>query len=102
AGSPVVADPVWNGLARSRNWLGFHALLVVGSVLFWLRRAGWKYLVWAAICYAGVALGWRFFPRYFFLLLAPLAITAARGLTLLRTRVLIAITAVLITVPLVR
>ncbi|HTA42699.1 MAG TPA: hypothetical protein VK789_09640, partial [Bryobacteraceae bacterium] len=80
--SPIVADPVWNGLVRTLNWLGFHVALVIGAVIFWWRRANWKFLAWAVICYAGVVLGWRFFPRYFFLLLPPLAIAAARGLTL--------------------
>jgi hypothetical protein len=40
-GSPVVADPVWNGVVRTLNWLGFHAALVIGAVAFWLRaRSG--------------------------------------------------------------
>jgi len=30
-----------------------------------------------------VAAGWRFFPRYYFLLLAPVTLAAARGFTLL-------------------
>ena len=30
-GSPVVADPVWNGVVRTLNWLGFHAVLVIGA-----------------------------------------------------------------------
>jgi len=102
AASPIVTDPVWNGVVRTLDWLGFHAVLVAGAAMFWLRRAGWKYLVWAAICYAGVVLGWRFFPRYFLLLLPPLAITAARGLTLLRTRAVVPIAVVLMAVPLVR
>jgi hypothetical protein len=31
----------------------------------------------------GVAIGWRFFPRYYFLLLPPMVMVAARGFTLL-------------------
>jgi hypothetical protein len=54
------------------------------------------------ICYAGVVLGWRFFPRYFLLLLPALAIAAARGLTLLRGQVAIAVAVVAMAVPLVR
>ena len=102
AASPIVADPVWNGVVRTLGWLGFHAVLVIGALIFWLRRAGWKYLVWAAICYAGVVLGWRFFPRYFLLLLPALTIAAARGLTLLRGRIAIAVAVVAMAVPLVR
>ena len=106
AASPIVADPAWNGVVRTVNWLGFHAVLAIGAVIFWLRRAAWnttwKYLAWAAICYAGVVLGWRFFPRYFFLLLPALTIAAARGLTLIRGRVAIAIAVVAMAVPLVR
>jgi hypothetical protein len=102
AASPIVADPVWNGVVRTVNWLGFHAVLAIGAVIFWWRRAGWKYLAWAAICYAGVVLGWRFFPRYFLLLLPVLTIAAARGLTLLRSRAAIAVVVVAMAVPLVR
>ena len=80
AGSPVVSDPVRNGLIRTLNWMGFHAALVIGAVAFWIQERQWKFLVWAAICYAGVVLGWRFFPRYFFLLLPVMTICAARGM----------------------
>ena len=106
AASPIVADPVWNGVVRTLDWLGFHAVLIIGALIFWLRRATWettgKYLAWAAICYAGVVLGWRFFPRYFLLLLPALAIAAARGLTLLRSQVAVAVAVVAMAVPLVR
>ena len=62
----------------------------------------WKFVAWAGICYVGVVLGWRFFPRYFFLLLPALAIAAARGLTLLRSRVVWRSRCLTMTVPLVR
>jgi hypothetical protein len=58
--------------------------------------------VWAALCYAGVVLGWRFFPRYFFLLLPPVTIAAARGLALLRSRVCAALVIAALCVPVVR
>lgn len=102
AASPIVADPVWNGVVRTVNWLGFHAALVIGAVVFWWRRSSWKFLAWAVICYAGVVLGWRFFPRYFLLLLPALTIPAARGFALLRGRVATAIAIVAMAVPLVR
>lgn len=101
AASPIVSDPVRNGLVRTLNWLGFHAVLVIGAAIFW-RRTRWKFLVWPAICYAGVVLGWRFFPRYFFLLLPPLVIAAARGLTLIRPRLAVALAVIALSVPLIR
>jgi hypothetical protein len=104
AANPVVADPVRNGLVRTANWLGFHAALVVGTVLWWLKGGGnrWKLLVWLAISYAGVVLGWRFFPRYYLLILPPMVTIGAAGLASIRSRVLIALTAVALAVPLIR
>lgn len=105
AASPVVADPVWNGVVRTGNWLGFHAALVLGAAAFWLRVAAkgrWKFAAWIAICAAGVVLGWRFFPRYYFLLLPALIIPAARGLTLIRSRAVLAIALLTMMVPLIR
>jgi hypothetical protein len=101
-GSPIVSDPVWNGFVRTGNWLGFHAVLLIGAAVFWLFGKRWKFIAWPAICLAGVALGWRFFPRYYFLLLPALAIPAARGLTLIRSRVVLAIVLLTMMVPLVR
>ena len=102
AASSVVADPVWNGVVRTANWLGFHVVLLVGAVALWIRRSEWRFLAWAMLCYAGVVLGWRFFPRYFLLLLPALAIAAARGLSLMRNRLAIAVALVTMVVPLVR
>ena len=61
-----------------------------------------SFLAWMAICFAGVVLGWRFFPRYYFLLLPALTIPAARGLTLIRSRAVIAVALLTMMVPLVR
>ena len=102
AGSPVVSDPVWNGVVRTVNWLGFHAAIAVGAILFWWRERKWRFIAWTALCYAGVVLGWRFFPRYFFLLLPPMAIAAARGLALLRSRICAALVIGALCVPAVR
>jgi hypothetical protein len=102
AGSPVVADPVWNGVVRTVNWLGFHVALLIGAFLVWRRREQWRFLAWALICYAGVVPGWRFFPRYFLLLLPPLVIAAARGFSLLKVRWITAIALLSMAVPLVR
>ena len=102
AGSPVVANPIANGVVRTLNWLGFHAALVVGAVLAWRRDRNWKFLLWTGLAYAGVVLGWRFFPRYFFLLLPALAIPAARGLANLRSKALIALVGISLAVPAIR
>lgn len=97
AASPVVSDPVRNGIIRTANWLGFHAILIIGAAFYWWRERQWKFIVWAALCYAGVVLGWRFFPRYFFLLLPALVIPAAR-----LPRRALAIAAVLLVIPMIR
>jgi len=102
AASPVVADPVWNGIVRTGNWMGFHAALVIGMVAFWWRERDWKFLAWLAVCYAGVVLGWRFFPRYFFLLVPAMTLAAARGLAAIRSRALVALALLTLAVPLVR
>lgn len=102
AASPIVNDPVWNGVVRTINWLGFHAALAVGAAVFWWRTRNWRFLAWAALGYAGVVLGWRFFPRYYLLLLPPLAIAAARGFTLIRPRVAAGLAVALLIVPFVR
>lgn len=102
AASPVVADPAWNGIVRTSNWLGFHVVLVIGAAVWWMREKNWKYLAWAGMCLIGVFLGWRFFPRYYFLLLPALAVPAARGLVTMRNRTILAVALATILVPLVR
>jgi hypothetical protein len=102
AASPIVADPIRNGIVRTLNWAGFHAALIIGFVLFCRRERRSKFLIWAILCYAGVVLGWRFFPRYFFLLLPVLTLGAARGLALLRPRHLTALLLIALAVPLLR
>jgi hypothetical protein len=102
AASPVVADPIWNGILRTVNWLGFHAALAVGAAIFWWRTRNWKILAWALLGYAGVVLGWRFFPRYYLLLLPPLTIAAARGFTSVRARTAAVLAVLLLIVPFVR
>jgi hypothetical protein len=103
AGSPVVANPIANGVIRTVNWLGFHAALVIGAVCLWARAGRWKFIAWALLCFAGVALGWRFFPRYFFLLLPPMVIACAGcAPTFLRYRAVAALALLSLAVPLVR
>jgi hypothetical protein len=76
--------PFAEGLRRTFNWAGFHAALVIGTVVFFFRSEPhrWRYAVWLVLALSAVAAGARFFPRYYLVLLPVLAIAAARGLTL--------------------
>jgi len=99
-----VDAPLREGLARTAGWVGFHAALILGAVAFWRRersRLALRLALWSALGLAGVALGLRFFPRYYFLLLLPLVVAAARGLALSPPRYL-ALAAVALLVPTVR
>ncbi|MGH9594339.1 MAG: ArnT family glycosyltransferase, partial [Bryobacteraceae bacterium] len=70
-------------VAEALGWLGFHAALAIGAVVFWRKEKQRRGLaLWAAISLAAVAVGWRFLPRYFNQLLPPLTIIAARGIAL--------------------
>ena len=102
ASVPLVQNPIASGLLRTADWGGFHAALLVGAWFGWVRPSGlpsslrWArraearrqagrpdptipWTVWCLLSLAGVAAGWRFFPRYYFLLLAPMVMLAARG-----------------------
>jgi hypothetical protein len=97
--------PLAEGIARTLNWAGFHAALVAGAVAFAWKERGerGRWLAWSALALAGVAMGWRFFPRYYFLLLVPLALAAARGWALLaKRRVALAVLTLLLAIPLAR
>ncbi|MGH9668311.1 MAG: hypothetical protein ACRD9L_28150 [Bryobacteraceae bacterium] len=101
--STFLEQPFRAGLLRTLDWAGFQAALVLGAAWFWWRdrsASRWRFALWAAVAFAGVIAGWRFFPRYYFLLLPPMAIAAARGYTLLGARRVILLIALL--VPLLR
>ncbi len=101
--SSFVEQPLRTGLLRTLDWLGFQSALVLGAAWFWWTdrtRDRWRFAGWVAISLAGVVGGWRFFPRYYFLLLPPMALLAARGYTLLGARRVVLFLALLI--PLVR
>jgi hypothetical protein len=107
AGGTFVASPVWNGVTRTLNWFGFHAAAAVAAGWFlFSKRAGaeraprLRFAAWTVIALVGVAAGMRFFPRYYFLLLPPVALMAARGFeTLGRARLL---AAALLLIPMAR
>jgi len=76
---------VTEGLSRTVNWIGFQAALVVGAIVA-ARRAP-RLAVWILFSLAGVVLGLRFFPRYYFLLLPPMILTGAIGWSILMSKV---------------
>jgi hypothetical protein len=73
-----------NAILRTLNWMGFHAALAAGFLTRESRSLRW--LLWLGISFAGVAAGFRFFPRYYFLLLPALVLLAARGYALAQRR----------------
>jgi hypothetical protein len=108
AANTFVEHPLIEGVTRTANWIGFQAALVVGAIV--AARRELRLAIWILIAFAGVMLGLRFFPRYYFLLLPPMIIAAARGWSILvgqvpdlsrRSFVRLALAA-LLTVPLIR
>jgi hypothetical protein len=125
-----IAHPLREGLVRTLNWAGFHAALVVGS-FWWggaspcgglagrlqhiLSRARRRvtppqptglphkiaWLVWLLAGFASIMAGERFFPRYYFLLLPPLVLLAARGFAPSKRSCLLALLGLLL-IPLIR
>ena len=79
AANTFIAHPVLEGFKRTADFLGFDAALAVGAIVALWRKMEWRMAAWIALAFAGVLLGLRFFPRYYFLLLPPLIILAARG-----------------------
>lgn len=99
-----VEQPWKEGLRRTLNWAGMHAVLAAGAAWwFWKGRGTERARLagWVVLSVAGVALGARFFPRYYFHLLPVMAVLGARGLALLPARALLAV-ALLLAVPFVR
>lgn len=101
AANTFVEHPFREGLIRTANWVGFQSALVVGAI-FALRRER-RMAIWIAISFVGVILGLRFFPRYYFLLLPPMILAAARGWSLLsKNRLAPFVLGALLAVPLIR
>jgi 4-amino-4-deoxy-L-arabinose transferase-like glycosyltransferase len=92
-----VADAWREGTRRTWNWMGFHCALIAGACCaFAGLEKRWRWALWLACSFAAVIAGFRFFPRYYFLLLAPLAVLAARGVARQRWMLL------LLLIPLIR
>jgi hypothetical protein len=105
AANSFVDRPLGEGLTRTLNWAGFHVALVAGAaVALWKEREErWRFAGWMLLALAGVALGLRFFPRYYFLLLPAMALAAARGWTLIaHKRAAVAAVILLLALPLAR
>jgi hypothetical protein len=81
AANTFIGHPFTEGVTRTANWIGFQAALVVGAIIA-IRRER-RVAIWILLAFAGVILGLRFFPRYYFLLLPPMIIAASRGWSLL-------------------
>jgi hypothetical protein len=90
------------GFIRTADWIGFQAALVVGFVLWFWKDRSWRMLAWVLLSLAAVAAGWRFFPRYYFQLLVPMSLLAARGFVLCNRSACRWALPVLLLVPLVR
>ena len=90
AGTTFVDAPLQNGLLRTLNWAGFHAALVIAAAVGQASRPvpaeRRRWLVWLLISLAGVAAGWRFFPRYYFQLLPVVVLLAAFGFARMQGR----------------
>lgn len=97
--SPEI-HPWANGLRRTADWMGFHAALVIGAVVFWRTRRNYWIAGWLAVSFAGVALGARFFPRYFLELLPAMVLMAA--VPLARRGAVAIVMAAAMLIPLVR
>jgi hypothetical protein len=77
AANTFIEHPFTEGLTRTANWIGFQAALVIGAIIAVRREP--RLALWIALSFAGVILGLRFFPRYYFLLLPPMILAASRG-----------------------
>jgi 4-amino-4-deoxy-L-arabinose transferase-like glycosyltransferase len=117
AAAPLPGNPLVNGLVRTLDWAGFHAAAVLAAAgVSWHRGIGelsgrvstrqarmpaLRMLGWLLIAMAGVCAGLRFFPRYYFLVLAPVVVMAARGWVLCGPKLRILVL-VLLAIPMVR
>jgi len=95
-----VTKPLAEFLRRTANWVGFQSAAVVAAFLFW-RSMEWRNYAWLGLSLVTVAMGLRFFPRYYFFLLVPMVVLAGRSLEQLKPRWRLALL-VLLLIPVVR
>lgn len=96
-----VANPLLEGVMRTVKWAGFQAAAVAGLAWYAWRERDRRMIAWVILCLAGVVVGLRFFPRYYFLLLPPVVLMAARGIALMKRPVALAVLALAL-IPVVR
>ena len=101
AGSTFLEAPFRIGLVRTLNWTGFHAGLVAASAIALARERKHAWIAWLALSILGVAMGLRFFPRYYFQVLPVATMLAARGFSQVSRRHLYPLL-LLLAIPLVR
>jgi len=98
-----LSHPFREGALRTLGWIGFQAALVVSALWWWIRgtnRERARFALWTSLAFLSVWLGLRFFPRYYFALLPPFTLAAARGYAIAgRARILIL---ALLLIPLAR
>jgi hypothetical protein len=87
AGSPFMESPLRNGVVRTLDWMGFHAAAIIAAACFlWKTAAKVRWVAWLLLSIIGVAMGMRFFPRYYFVLLPVVTLMASRGFMMLGRR----------------
>lgn len=103
AANTFVENPIAEGVRRTGDWIGFQAALAIGAGIAVWKERDWRMGAWIGIAMVGVVLGFRFFPRYYFLLLPPTIVAASRGWTLVQNRrVAMAALVVLLAIPAIR
>jgi len=74
-----VVNPLLEFVRRTGNWIGFQSAAVVAAFLGF-RQIDWRHWAWLGLSLGSVAMGLRFFPRYYFFLLVPVTVLAGRAL----------------------
>ncbi len=95
-----IDSPLKEGAVRTGGWLWFQSAAVVGAACAIWRQRDWRWLASIAICAVGVAAGWRFFPRYYFLLLVPVCYLS--GWAFIHSRIVRVSMAALLLIPAIR
>ena len=96
-----LSNPLKEGIERMLNWAGFHAPVVIASLVYTRREGDRRIAMWAVLsCFAVVA-GFRFYPRYFFQLLPIACLAGARGFTI-ASRTWRTLLVVLLLIPTIR